>query len=408
VRVLMITPGTRGDVVPAAGLGVRLQAAGCEVTIAANAPYSDIVTAAGCRWRELPGDLRPLVAPASDEHRPPPAGIRGYLRQLSDYMNLAAGGALAAAAAGTDVILVNSVAPFGCDIAEGLGVPSAGIFLQPMRPSVAYPPVLLGTSRDFGPVGNRLLGAAVQAAPAPYDSACARIRRELGLPKETRRAAQRRRRRDRWPIHHGISPTVVRRPRDWPPELSLTGYWWPAPSDDWQPTPALVDFLAAGPPPVFIGFGSTEAIADELIAAAVRKAGVRAVVQGATASESDVFAVGELPHDWLFPQMAAVVHHAGAGTTAAGLKAGVPTVTVPRYTDQPFWAKRVAALDAGPDPIPIRRLNSDTLATAIRAATTKAHYLQNARAIGARLTAEDGALPLLAWLERQPSTSAQP
>lgn len=405
MRVLMITPGTRGDVGPSAGLGARLQAAGHDVTVAADAPYADVVRAAGCRWRELPGDLRPLVDHTADEHRPSPRGMRAYWHRLAEYMDLAADGALAAAAAGTDVILVNSVAPFGCDIAEGIGVPSAGIFLQPMQPSSTYPPVLLGSSRGFGPLGNRLAGVAAQAAPAPFDPACAGIRRELGLPKETRRASQRRRRRGGWPIHHGISPVVVPRPLDWPPELSIAGYWWPVPTDGWQPPQALVDFLAAGPPPVFVGFGSIGALPGELAAAAIRKAGMRAVVQGSTAApDDDVFAVGEMPHDWLFPQVAAVIHHAGAGTTAAGLRAGVPTVTVPRNTDQPFWARRVHDLGVGPAPIPHRRLNTETLATAIRAATTNPDYRQNARTISARLAAEDGALPVLAWLETLPQS----
>jgi UDP:flavonoid glycosyltransferase YjiC (YdhE family) len=403
----MITPGTRGDVAPAAGLGARLRAAGHEVTVAANAPYAGVVAAAGCRWHELPGDLRPIVDLTPAEGRPPPAGIRAYLRHLAEYMDLAADGTLAAASAGADVVLVNSVAPFGCDLAEGLGVPSAGLFLQPVQPSSAYPPVVLGSSRGFGPLGNRLAGLAVRAAPAPSDRACARVRRDLGLPPESRRAAQRRRRRAGWPTFHGFSPAVVPRPRDWPPELSMAGYWWPAPSDGWQPPPALADFLAAGPPPVFVGFGSTGALDGDLVVAAVRRAGVRAVVQGGpTAPGDDLFAAGDVPHDWLFPRTAAVVHHGGAGTTAAGLRAGVPAVIVPRYTDQPFWARRVSALGAGPAPLRHRRLTADTLATAIRAAVTKPDYLRNARAISAHLEAEDGALPVLAWLDRLPAPSA--
>jgi sterol 3beta-glucosyltransferase len=396
MRVLMVNPGTRGDVVPAAGLGARLRAHGHEVAIAANAPYAGIVTGAGCAFRELPGDISHLVNPAAA----PSMRMRDYLRELRDYMDAAATGTLAAAQAGADLLLVNSVAPFGCDIAEGLGVPSAGMFLQPMAPSAAYPPVLLGLSRGLGRLGNRVVGSAVRAGRAPYDPACARIRRELGLPKKSRRAAESRRAREGWPVHHGISPTVLPRPRDWRPGLTLSGYWWPAPAPQWRPPPALVDFLAAGPPPVFIGFGSTGGRDAGLVGTAVRSAGVRAVVQGDLDLQGDdILAIGDTPHDWLFPRTAAVVHHAGAGTTAAGLRAGVPAVTVPMFTDQPFWARRVNELGAGPAPVPAKQLTAERLAAAIRDAVGVPGYRERARKVADQIRGEDGAAAVLAWLD---------
>ncbi|MFD0652644.1 glycosyltransferase [Streptomyces malaysiensis] len=149
---------------------------------------------------------------------------------------------------------------------------------------------------------------------------------------------------------------MVPRPADWPSQVEVVGYWWPARPRDWQPPAELTDFLQAGPPPVFIGFGSMapgqgERL-GELVTAAVARAGVRAVVQagwaGLTASGDDILTVGDLPHDWLFPRTAAVVHHAGAGTTAAGLRAGVPAVAVPAMADQPFWAARLHRLGVAP------------------------------------------------------------
>ncbi|MEV7628128.1 nucleotide disphospho-sugar-binding domain-containing protein [Actinoplanes sp. NPDC089786] len=205
---------------------------------------------------------------------------------------------------------------------------------------------------------------------------------------------------------------VVPRPHDWPARLSITGYWWPAMPAGWQPPADLLEFLDAGPPPVFLGFGSNGATDQALIIEAARLAGVRAVVQSARPSGSGTrtrIEVGEVPHEWLFPRMAAVVHHGGAGTTAAGLRAGVPTVAVPRYTDQPFWARRVHALGAGPAPVPHRLLANpprggtspaETLAAAIRAAVTEPRYRQNARAMARRLSTEDGAAPIVNWLEQ--------
>jgi UDP:flavonoid glycosyltransferase YjiC (YdhE family) len=298
-------------------------------------------------------------------------------------------------------VLANSVAPYGHDLAEGLGIPSIGTHLQPMEPSAAYPPVALGLARSAGPWGNRALGRLVRAAPAPYDAACARMRREFGLPAESRRSAERRRRAAGLPVYYGISPVVLPRPADWHPALHLDGFWWPVPPPEWQPPPALVTFLEAGPPPVVLGFGSTTLgpRTTTLVAAALRAAGVRAVVQGAaTDSAPGVLAVGDVPHDWLFRRAAAVVHHAGAGTTAAGLRAGVPAVAVPLSTDQPLWAARIAALGAGPQPVPASRLTAERLAAAIRAAVTDERYREGAQGVARALAAEDAAAGVLARL----------
>jgi len=135
--------------------------------------------------------------------------------------------------------------------------------------------------------------------------------------------------------------------------------WWPATDPHWTPPPELTGFLDAGPPPVLITFGSMavlDASLPTLIGTALRRAGVRAIVQAGwgglrvgddgvrAVSDDGVRAVGDVPHDWLLPRVAAVVHHAGAGTTAAGLRAGVPAVTVPLIADQPFWAARLTRL----------------------------------------------------------------
>ena len=168
-------------------------------------------------------------------------------------------------------------------------------------------------------------------------------------------------------------------------------------------------FLAAVPPPVFAGFGSMTpdhaGRLSEVIAAAGRQAGVRMVIQAGQAGLSradggDSIAIGEVPHDWLFPQVAVIVHHASAGTTATGLRAGIPAVAAPMLGDQPFWAARIAALGAGPRPVPLKRLSAPALAAAIRAAVSQSSYREQARAVAARLAREDGTAPVVTALAR--------
>jgi sterol 3beta-glucosyltransferase len=172
------------------------------------------------------------------------------------------------------------------------------------------------------------------------------------------------------------------------------------PAFDWTPPPALAAFLDAGPPPVYVGFGSMAGIdpaaTTRIVLDAVARAGVRAVLASgwggiaADAAPPSVFLLDDAPHDALFPRMAAVVHHGGAGTTAAGLRAGVPGVLCPFGVDQPFWGARVQALGAGPAPIPQRKLDAVRLADAIRVAVDDPTMRGVAQRIGAAIHAEDG------------------
>ncbi len=395
----MITPGTRGDVAPMAGLGSRLRTLGFDVAIAANTAYAHLVTTAGCEHRELPGDMSHLVSPAAPGKKATGADLRSYMRELGDYFDLAATGTLAAAEAGADVILANAVAPFAYDVAEALGIPAIGAHLQPTESSAAYPPVVLGTARSLGPAGNKLLGSLISAGKAPYDAPSARIRQVLGLTKKARSASERARRNANRPVLHGMSPTVFPRPADWRSGLAMTGYWWPEAEPGWQPPAELVEFLADGPPPVFIGFGSSAALDADFMLDAAHRAGARAVLQGVQGvSGPGAISIGAVPHEWLFPQMAAVVHHAGAGTSAAGLRAGVPTVGVPIYTDQAFWAARIASLGAGPQPIRYRELTKERLVSAITQAMATPDYAARARQLSAALSTEDGTAPVVAAL----------
>ena len=412
MRVLMVAPGTRGDVAPMAGLGGRLQELGYEVAIAANPAYAPVVVESGCEFRPLPGDLTRLIkrpAPgvngSSGANAPSgvdaPGSVTAFWRQLVEYMDQAATGTLAAVEAGADVILTNSVAPYAYDVAEASCIPAIGAHLQPIEPSSAYPPVIMGSARSLGPWGNKVIGQRAAAGPAPYDGPSRRLRKVLGLGKESRASSERRRRKAHATILHGISPTVLPRPADWHAGLVMAGYWWPAAKRGWLPPSDLVDFLADGPPPVFVGFGSSSDVDPGIILEGVRRAGVRAVVQGVEqALGDDAIGIGEVPHEWLFPQMAAVVHHAGAGTTAAGFRAGVPTVAVPVYTDQPLWASRIAALGAGPRPLAHKKLTPGLLGEAIMEAVSTPSYVVRAQGIAGALAKEDGTAPVVAALRR--------
>ncbi|MBN1438070.1 MAG: glycosyltransferase family 1 protein [Anaerolineales bacterium] len=198
----------------------------------------------------------------------------------------------------------------------------------------------------------------------------------------------------------GYSPSVIPRPADWPSEVHVTGYWFCDPPPGWQPPDGLRAFLDSGAAPVYIGFGSMPDAevrgTTQLVLEAIRIAGVRGILLrgwsglGGDALPETVFAVDSIPHSWLFPRMAAVVHHGGAGTTAAGLRAGVPSIITPYAADQFVWAKRVSELQLGPKPVSYHSLTAQKLADAIRQAVDDGAMRDRAADFGRRIEAEPG------------------
>ncbi|AGL18690.1 glycosyltransferase [Actinoplanes sp. N902-109] len=414
MRVLIVTSGSMGDVAPFTGLGLRLRQAGHEVTLAAHESFRAGVE---LPFLPLPGDVRAILPQTRAG-----GGPRSLLRLLTLARPLIAelGDGIAAAVRDSraEVVLLSTmVAPLGYSVAEAAGIPWAGVFLQPVLPTGAFGPVLTGGTDTGVPAVNRLLGRFMEASSTPlYRGPIRELRARLGLPGRSNRQLQREQ-RHRFPTFHGFSPHVVARPPDWPASHEVVGYWWPARPAGWQPPAEVAAFLAAGPPPVVIGFGSMATGANDrlarLVPAAVRRAGVRAIVQAGwsglrVGEHPGILQTGPLPHDWLFPRTAAVVHHAGAGTTAAALRAGVPAVAVPVLADQPFWARRLADLGVSPAPIPLPRLTAERLAGAITAALTKR---DRAARLATRIAGEDGAARILEWLEdpgRRPTGLSAP
>ncbi|WSQ15398.1 glycosyltransferase [Streptomyces sp. NBC_01231] len=406
-----MTAGSRGDVAPFTGLGHGLALAGHEVTLVTHARFEPLAARAGLRFHPLPVDPRAELESSRGRglHRSA-TGVGKLVRVVAMARALAGrmtDDLVAAARASDALLLAGPLGPVGHAVAEGLSLPSLGVHLQPLAPTREFAPPLLGVG-SWGSVGNRAAGVGVcLAVEQVFAAAVPEVRSRLGLPRIRPAAALRTRERQRWPVFHGFSPLVVPRPSDWRAGLDVAGYWWPYDEDTQLPS-RLRDFLDAGPAPVFVGLGSATVPDPERLSGAVvralRTAGLRGVVQrgwaGLTATGDDMLTVDEVPHSALFPRMAAVVHHAGAGTTAAGLRAGVPAVPVPIQFDEGFWAARLVALGVAPRAVPLRRLTSEALASALTRATRDSAYRERAEALGTRIRAENGIGPVLDAVNR--------
>jgi sterol 3beta-glucosyltransferase len=397
-RIVMVAVGSRGDVAPLTGLGAALRRSGHDVAIAAYTPFADMITDSGSTFLELPAAS---TTPAAGEEEASPmkglaafASPKGMRALASDIL-----GAVADRPA--DLLLLSPFAEMaGHPLAEARAIPSMGVRLQPLSPTAVHPPAVLG-AWSAGTHGNRAAARVVAwVLDRLYGTAVKDVRLQLGLPRRSTRRLRAQRTESEWPVLHGYSAHVAPRPTDWRPGLQVTGYWWPAPDSIWEPPTDLTTFLDDGPPPVFVGFGSmmtTPARAEELsdiIGAAARRAGVRVIVQAGWAhlavDDDTMLTIGDTPHDWLFPRVAAVAHHCGAGTVAAGIRAGRPAIALPAYGDGPFWAARLNQLGVSAATIDQRHLTAENLGEAIRFAVSDDQIRCRATQLRTMLATEDG------------------
>jgi UDP:flavonoid glycosyltransferase YjiC (YdhE family) len=297
------------------------------------------------------------------------------------------------------LICLGVFSPLGQSIAEGLDIPIINIEPTPLLPTTAFPAPSWPIQRDLGGFHNYISGLAMlQVIWMWYRPFVKDFRRRLGL--STNGSAGLYSTLRSTPMLSAYSPSIIPHPPDWPENIHVTGYLFLDSQADWQPSAELNAFLEAGDPPVYIGFGSMSGRNPEQLAKLVSEALVKSGQRGflltgwgglrADLVPDNVFVADAVPHNWLFPRMAAVVHHGGAGTTAQALRAGVPTVIVPFVFDQPFWGARIKALGVGPKPIPLKKLTADTLANAIGVAVTDSVIRQRAISCGKAIRAEDG------------------
>jgi UDP:flavonoid glycosyltransferase YjiC (YdhE family) len=398
MKISILTIGTRGDVQPYMALGLGLEAVGHEVTVTTLGEFESLIRDYGLQHANLRGDFLKVAQRSKDaagtkERGNPFRLIRQYSEMARDTLMDEWKSTQQAEA------LVYNPATFGgYDIAEKLGIPAFAAFPAPMySPTKEFPSPFLPFS-NLGFLNKFSHQLFAKLGPTMFRRPINEWRRDvLGLPPTKGDDKLHGR-----PITklYAYSDVVVPRPADWDDSSVVTGYWFLSAPSDWKPAPALVEFLGSGPPPVYIGFGSMsmfgEASKTKLILEALKLAGQRGVLaspEGKLPKDialEGVFVIDSVPHNWLFPQMAAIVHHGGAGTTGASLRAGKPTVICPFVGDQTFWGRRMATLGVGPSPIPQRKLTAESLANVIKSAVTDPSMRQRAASIGEIIQAEDG------------------
>ena len=415
MRALIMTFGTRGDIQPYAALAGALSRSGHDVTLAIPRGMSDLVPEAGSGRIDVVAAGSAMLR-AVQELLPEMSGVRDAsrsLRIMRDAMRQHLDETRRAAEAGSpDIIVYHPKCLGGPHLAEMLGIP--GVLSLPLpfyTPTGEFPAPFFGGA-SFGRRGNRATYAVGRASSVMYAGMIRDFRRQLGLAGDFGRFTNPLVNPDGTAVHvlYPYSRHVVPVPADYPPTAHVTGYWFlDAPesrlSDDVQ------RFLDAGDAPVYVGFGSmgfgkgAEQRRDAVLEAFART-GLRGIVATGwggiapgDAPSDDVLMIEGAPHEVLFPRCSAVVHHGGAGSTAAGLRAGKPSLVVPFLGDQPFWGSRVHALGAGPSPVPPKRLARD-FAGRLAQLVGAPNYARRAIEVGDRIRAEDGLAEGVRVLER--------
>lgn len=420
-HITILAIGSRGDVQPFVALGLGLQEAGYTVRIAAAEDYEPLVRAYGLPFAPLVGSVRPLLD--SEAVYAVRDGGRNALRVARHFF-----GAVRplfphlmadcwAASQGADALIVSTLGVYcGWDIAQMLRIPHIVAHMHPFAATGTDPHMFFPVLPRRFPLTasyNRLTYTLAEQAfwhflRLPLNDARKTV---LGLPPLGLIALSRRLRSAQSPLLCAYSPAIAPPPPDWDASVHVTGYWFLDRPVDWQPSRELAAFLDAGPPPVAISFGSIWLGRDgdrltRLVVAAVEQVGMRAVLHagwddlGNIPLPTSMLRVESVPHDWLFSRVRAVVHHGGAGVTAAALRAGIPSVVVPFLGDQAFWATRVRELGAGSS-LPHHSLTVERLAAALGTVVADAVIREHAGLLAKQLECEDGVAQAVALLTRQ-------
>ena len=419
MHITILAVGSRGDVQPYIALGKGLQQAGYEVRLGAPRNFEALITQHNLDFAAIAPDSQQLMtSPAGRALVTSGQNSIKFAFKLGQMISVYAQPSLLAAwqaCQNTDVIIFNHFGWMGYHIAEKLNIPACAAWIYPLTRTQDFPPIgTPGWLRLGQPLNRFTFIFYEQLLQYIFNQTFKEWRQMLELPPLPLTGFFEHFYRHQISVLYAYSPHVSNKPADWPERFVVTGYWFLDRPTHWQAPVALVDFLASGPPPVYIGFGSMSGdrpreLSDMAIDAlkATGQRGILAKGWGGLETHivnqsltDDIFVIDSTSHDWLFPKMAAVVHHGGAGTTAAGLRAGVPSILIPFSGDQPFWGQRVAALGVGPTAIPYKKLSANHLATAIRMATTDASMQRRAAALGQQIRAEDGIACAIEALQR--------
>jgi len=393
MHITILALGSRGDIQPYATLGSGLKSCGHRVRFITFESFAPLVAEQGLDFHPITGDAQALVATGG-------ANMLGLVRS---FTNLANGYAqdLSDPLLGETDLIINQLPGglYGFDLAEKYNLPMMLASVIPLARTSTMP--LMGFPKLPLPWYNKMTySLGEQGVWQMFRSVINPWRtKTLNLPPLPLTGYFNQIGTQKIPILNGFSEHVVSCPADWSEHIHITGYWFPE-EKPWEPPKNMLDFLDAGKPPVFIGFGSMP-VKDprrttEIIIEALKWSGQRGILHsgwggwGNMSLSENVLQIDYAPYTWLFPRMAMIFHHGGSGTTAHALRSGIPSCVIPFVFDQFYWGRRTADLEAGPAPIPFNKITVKNLLNAIELGVNDLHIGQRAAELGVKIKVENG------------------
>lgn len=401
--ITILCSGSRGDFQPYIALAQELRKLGKAVRITGMREFEGFVKSYGIDFYSIQADFKSLnvdedmirEAQSADN----PLKMLLTFNKMKKY-GLSIANEYYASCEGSELIIYHPGCTIGYFAAEKLGVPAILASPFPMHKTKEQTSVIQYGRVRSTPLNNIISYHMLQGMLWLASNTSVKYLWKIefgGLPRNFGKPYERHTDR-RQPAVVSCSNFVFKRPSDWNEHIHQYGYWFVQEPAEYIPSKELEDFLDSGEKPVYIGFGSVfhkdqKETLSKLVIDALSKADRRAIICGMGKLDhlqDNIIALDSIPHSWLFERVAAVCHHGGAGTTAAGFAAGVPSVIIPFANDQHAWAHRAYDLKVGSKPIPIKALTSDNLAEAIRY-SLQDEIVQNARKLALDISTENGA-----------------
>ncbi len=415
MKITILAVGTRGDVQPYIALGLGLQAAGHKVSIAAPSNFEEFIVGYGLIYKQLEANFRELMESETVQElmakRNPILAYKNMTKALQRILECFTADSWTACQ-NTDGIIFSSASVPGYSIAERLGIPSCWAPLQPLSRTKAFPSVIYSDGKR----NNETLNWISHILEEQFTWQGSRKfinswrKNVLGLEPYPFGGPYKILEKKKFPIIYGYSSSVLPKPKDWGDWIHVTGYWYLNHPADWKPSDSLLQFLNDGSTPIYIGFGSMNnreaEVMTRIIAEGIKKVNVRAILStgwdslGGIELPDTILKVDSVPHDWLLPRTTCIIHHGGAGTTAAALRAGIPGLVVPHIMDQPFWGQRVFDLGVGPQPIPRKQLTAEKLAQGITSMLNNKEMKERSYLLGAQIRDENGITKAVELIEK--------
>lgn len=412
MRVAILTMGSRGDVQPYLALAIGLQSAGHNVIVASHSIFESWIRSYGLDFALVRFNPKDIVShPDVQKAKSNIVHFMLTVRRLLGAQYVDIFDDFWKACQQSDAIVASPTASNASECAQALGIPLAIGLLQPLIPTRRF-------SSYFLPPLPRLCSPLNKASHHFFDQILWQNARgkvgqwrseRLGRGPAAFFGPSRWMNNERVPHLFACSPKLIAKPADWEEWHHITGYWFLPQRRSYQPAPEIERFLSSGPPPVYVGFGSMNDDQPERLTEVVIDALERSNQRGILATgwgglhqrdlPDGVLAIDEIPHEWLFPQVAAVVHHGGAGTTGAVLRAGVPSIAVPFGGDQVHWGRLLVRRDLSPQVLPVGKLKVDSLANAISKCVTDRGLQATAASFGESVRQENGIFRAVEILE---------